>query len=443
MPNAAFMNLQVSDYAIFGVLSAIETYILWFFFYTFLKPAKQREHHIWIGKAIYFVFQYLTYFFSLPLFSSAVPTFFIAIILSLIFFEDDLLYKTITVYIFIFLFYASRTFALAGFLQFGNHVAGGARFPVLPNHVQAVACILALFSTWLLQFFQSLRHRGRMTLYDLMYAVAPAVFLTSLIILFRLELSGQRSSMSYYWGSAVCLFVVTIILFYHLDKITIINENRLRTRLAMSLLEEDKARFGELISQQEETLRIKHDIRQHLMTLQYLLGEKDLDGARSYLDRVLEQKVLNNHLFTTGNPIVDSLMSRKIPHIKSQGIDIQLNMMIPTHLPVDDMDLCVLLSNLLINAQEACERMQAQDEGRKRSIHLDMSQKKNFLYIYVENSYNGKLIYQNGRYQSTKENTNISGIGLNNIGIIVDKYHGIMEITHDAETFRVRIMLPM
>ena len=71
-----------------------------------------------------------------------------------------------------------------------------------------------------------------------------------------------------------------------------------------------------------------------------------------------------------------------------------------------------------------------------------MSQKKNFLYIYVENSYNGKLIYQNGRYQSTKENTNISGIGLNNIGIIVDKYHGIMEITHDAETFRVRIMLP-
>lgn len=282
-----------------------------------------------------------------------------------------------------------------------------------------------------------------MTLYDLMYAVAPAVFLTSLIILFRLELSGQRSSMSYYWGSAVCLFVVTIILFYHLDKITIINENRLRTRLAMSLLEEDKARFGELISQQEETLRIKHDIRQHLMTLQYLLGEKDLDGARSYLDRVLEQKVLNNHLFTTGNPIVDSLMSRKIPHIKSQGIDIQLNMMIPTHLPVDDMDLCVLLSNLLINAQEACERMQAQDEGRKRSIQLDMSQKKNFLYIYVENSYNGKLIYQNGRYQSTKENTNISGIGLNNIGIIVDKYHGIMEITHDAETFRVRIMLPM
>lgn len=273
--------------------------------------------------------------------------------------------------------------------------------------------------------------------------MAPAVFLTSLIILFRLELSGQRSSMSYYWGSAVCLFVVTIILFYHLDKITIINENRLRTRLAMSLLEEDKARFGELISQQEETLRIKHDIRQHLMTLQYLLGEKDLDGARSYLDRVLEQKVLNNHLFTTGNPIVDSLMSRKIPHIKSQGIDIQLNMMIPTHLPVDDMDLCVLLSNLLINAQEACERMQAQDEGRKRSIQLDMSQKKNFLYIYVENSYNGKLIYQNGRYQSTKENTNISGIGLNNIGIIVDKYHGIMEITHDAETFRVRIMLPM
>ena len=152
MPNAAFMNLQISDYAIFGVLSAIETYILWFFFNTFLKPAKQREHHIWIGKAIYFVFQYLTYFFSLPLFSSAVPTFFIAIILSLIFFEDDLLYKTITVYIFIFLFYASRTFALAGFLQFGNHVAGGARFPVLPNHVQAVACILALFSTWLLQF---------------------------------------------------------------------------------------------------------------------------------------------------------------------------------------------------------------------------------------------------------------------------------------------------
>lgn len=433
-------------YSVFVVLSLIETYVLWFFFDTFLHKNPARESHIKVGKALYFVFQCLTYVFYLPLFSSAIPTYLLALLITLFFYEDDLSFKALTVHIFVFLSYACRTFALAGYLQFADTGIIGHRFPVLPAYVQAVACILALLFTFGLKGFQNLRRRNRTAVYEALFAIAPAVFLGVLIVLFRLELTGQRSSMSYYWGSAICLLMVTLILFYHLDKVTIIHENRLHSRLSQSLLEEDKKRFAELISQQKETLRIKHDIRQHLHTLQYMMGENDLAGARRYLDQVLAQKALNHQLFTTGNPIIDSLLGQKIPHIKAQDIKVQLTLMIPPALPVEDMDLCVMLSNLLINAEEACQRIPedwVEEKEQEKWIHLEMVQKKNFLYVNIQNTYDGKVSMENRRYLSVKKNVSYSGIGLSNIAAIVDKYLGVMDISHNAKEFQVQIMLPL
>lgn len=433
---------QILSYVAFAILSYIETYILWFFFNVFLHKNKQRERHIWAGKTIYFIFQCLTYALYFPLFSSAVPTYFLAIAITLIFFDDEVYFKALTVHIFVFLSYACRTLALASTITFIKPVISGHPFPVLPSYVQGLSCLLALVATWGLKGVQVLRRKGQTLVYESLFAVAPAVFLVSLIILFRLEMTGERSSMSYYWGSAICLLVVTLILFYHLDKVTIIHENKLHSFLAKSLLEEDKKRFTELISQQQETLRIKHDIRQHLQTLQYMFSENNIDGARGYLEQVLAQKALNKQLFTTGNPIIDSLLSQKIPHIQSQGIDVQLNLMIPPTLPIEDMDLCVLLSNLLINAQEACMRMPDKEEQPK-SIRLQIVLKKYFLIIDVENSFDGQIAYENGRYLSTKKDVAYSGIGLSNVESIVDRYEGMMDISHQLKEFRVQIMLPV
>ncbi len=433
---------QLLRYIAFGVLSYIETYILWFFFDVFLHKNQRRDRHVWAGKTVYFVFQCLTYVLYLPLFSSALPTYFLAIAITLIFFDDEIYFKALTVHIFVFLSYSCRTFALAGTLSFLSPALSGHPFPVLPSYVQGLSCILALMATWGLRGVQRLRKKGHILVYESLFAVAPAVFLVSLIILFRLEMTGERSSMSYYWGSAICLLVVTLILFYHLDKVTIIHENKLHSRLAQSLLEEDKKRFTELVSQQQETLRIKHDIRQHLQTLQYMFGENNIAGARGYLEQVLAQKALNKQLFTTGNPIIDSLLSQKIPHIQSQGIEVQFNLMIPPALPLEDMDLCVLLSNLLINAQEACMRMEEAQEHQK-CIHLQIVLKKNFLMIDVENTFDGQIAYENGRYLSTKKNVAYSGIGLSNVASIVDKYQGMMDISHQTRAFRVQIMLPV
>ncbi len=430
----------------FGVLSLIETYILWFFFDTFLHRRPEKEPFVLLGKGVYFVFQCLTYFLDFPLFSSAIPTYLLAIGMSLVFYRDDLSFKALTAHIFVFLFYSCRTFALALSLQLsGTPTLSSHTFPVLPSYVQAIACGLAILGTWGLRAFQNLRRRDKHVLYETLFAIAPAVFLVSLIILFRLELTGDRTSMSYYWGSAVCLTVVTLILFYHLDKMSIIHENRLHNQLAQSLLEEDKKRFADLVSQQKETLRIKHDIRQHMMTLQFLFSENKVEDARRYLDQVLAQKALTNQLFTTGNSVLDSLLSQKIPRIKAQGIKVDLNLMIPPNIQIEDMDLCVLLSNLLINAEEASLRLMESPAGLKREaqMKLDVVMKKSFLSIDISNVYDGKVAFENRRYKSVKTNVAHSGIGLSNVESIVDKYDGVMDISHEDNTFRVNILLPV
>ena len=65
------------------------------------------------------------------------------------------------------------------------------------------------------------------------------------------------------------------------------------------------------------------------------------------------------------------------------------------------MDLCIILGNLLDNAQEACCRMEGDTEDR--FIDVEILFKKSFLIIKVTNSYNGQYILKENQYESVKK----------------------------------------
>lgn len=64
-------------------------------------------------------------------------------------------------------------------------------------------------------------------------------------------------------------------------------------------------------------------------------------------------------LYYTENFLVNAILSGRLGPAGNAGIRIECEVRVPENLPIADADLCMLLSNLLDNAVEACERLPA------------------------------------------------------------------------------------
>ena len=92
---------------------------------------------------------------------------------------------------------------------------------------------------------------------------------------------------------------------------------------------------------------------------------------------------------------------------------------------IDDMDLCVLFSNILDNAITACI------EGDVRgtvAISICQSKNHNFLIVEAVNT-------------TSATKAIVFGTGLMNIQHIAEKYHGTMETELSNQRFRISVLL--
>ena len=107
-------------------------------------------------------------------------------------------------------------------------------------------------------------------------------------------------------------------------------------------------------------------------------------------------------------------------------------------LNMEDIDLCRMLTNILENAVEGCQKVSEE----QRIIRLNLHSKGNFLFIKCENSCNeDNLRITNGKYKSSKKNSDKHGYGLKIINGIAEKYNGILNVQVRGGFFAVTTTL--
>lgn len=79
----------------------------------------------------------------------------------------------------------------------------------------------------------------------------------------------------------------------------------------------------------------------------------------------------------------------------------------------------------------------------ERRLSFQMYYGKGIMNIQIENSIKDTPKVQNGIYLTTKSRKEGHGIGLQNVKLVVEKYHGQMEICHTEKSFQVKILLYM
>ena len=273
----------------------------------------------------------------------------------------------------------------------------------------------------------------------------------SIIILFSLTFILLFCvCLEYYWTISGTDATEPFILFFSVVIVAFLMSAFYTNRQALKIEreKEDNARiemqkdFFETLHNSIEIHReIMHDTRHHIQLIQTMFGQGDFDTARKYAEE-LAADVDNLQIdIITNQPIISSLILRFRELALAQNIVFKYD--IPNYIRTDiaDTDICVVLSNLLENAFEACVNSDVKTVTLRIYVQFDL------LFINLENSIapNTSLPKSSRPLLSTKQSLSEHGYGLRSVVRLVSKYNGILKYGKSAaqDTFEVDISLPL
>lgn len=181
----------------------------------------------------------------------------------------------------------------------------------------------------------------------------------------------------------------------------------------------------------------RHDYHNHIQTLLALCDDKE--RTKEYLWKLNDDLISVDTVIKTGNVMVDAILNSKISLLKSRGISVNAKAIVPSELPVSEVDLCTVIGNLLDNAMEAVLH---QTEDDDRFIRVFIGILKEQLYISVYNSTCGELKKIKNTYVSTKRSKN-HGFGLMSVDRIVKKNKGFINRQNEEGVFATEVLLPL
>ena len=181
----------------------------------------------------------------------------------------------------------------------------------------------------------------------------------------------------------------------------------------------------------------RHDYRNHIQTMKVLASGGDLEGIRSYLDRLDTDLNTVDLAVKTGNAMADAILNSKISLAKSRDIPVQVEAHIPVRLKMSELDLCCVIGNLFDNAIEASLALPPEE----RLIRVYMDMKGTQLYLSFTNfTAGGKREKQGGRFLTTKGEGH--GFGLVRIDAIVERLEGYLSRNNEDGAFTTEILIP-
>ena len=190
---------------------------------------------------------------------------------------------------------------------------------------------------------------------------------------------------------------------------------------------------------QEETKKQRHELRHHILALEEMLSQDQYERAADYV-RSLRESVSSLPSGTySDNLVINAVAGHYLNLAKAEGVKVDADIKTESSIPMKDEDLCVLLTNILENALEACRAMKNQPD---RFILLKISANSEHLALTCENSTDARTaIQENDALSSSKSDAQNHGYGIPAIRRIVEKYYGMLKLSNHEGCFTVKISL--
>ncbi len=200
----------------------------------------------------------------------------------------------------------------------------------------------------------------------------------------------------------------------------------------------EKGQREEILKLHENTRRLKHDMKNHIMVITSYLQENALDEAKEYLSHVLDEL---NGIYTyveTGNSVMNYVLNQKLEKACQKGLLVKAEIENLAFACMESVDFVSLLSNLLDNAIEGAVQTETQS---KPEISVSLTARRCYETILVKNSIAESVLEKNPHLLSGKEGDG-HGYGVGQIRRIVDKYDGLCQFYEEENMFCAVAMIP-
>lgn len=177
--------------------------------------------------------------------------------------------------------------------------------------------------------------------------------------------------------------------------------------------------YQKLIANYTNIRSFKHDVKAHHHILNNLLENHSYEEAKLYLKK-MSDKISSSDLYNTNNIYISTILNSFDQMFKENNIKFTFTYNVNNSLNMDNMDICSLFHNLIINTIEANIKITS-----NRFISLTITSIKNNLLIKLVNPIinEDELIYLM-EMKSSKSDSENHGVGLKIINEIINKYNG-------------------
>ena len=194
-------------------------------------------------------------------------------------------------------------------------------------------------------------------------------------------------------------------------------------------VEAQEKHYADLTAQYESIRRMRHDIANHLDTMQALLENSRSGEAAAYLSE-LKAGAYDSTLGICENPIIDAFLHNKIESAGAAGVEIRARVSLSAGLPVSNVDLVRAFGNLLDNAVEACADIAG------ACVSLRCAQLSGCLVICTENPVSHAPAEKQRRIPELER-----GVGSRVLKDLAEKYNGSLKQEQKDGVFMAELIL--
>ncbi len=270
------------------------------------------------------------------------------------------------------------------------------------------------------------------------WIIVTAGFGITLLIAFCVLMTAYRMEWSSYFliAIAVLLCVLDIIIYVFIRRLNIANQKETERQMYIFQIGQQQNDIRRLDQQYQEIAIFRHDIRNQMRCVHDLIAQQDYDGARRYVESMLERHASTAPMqIHCSSSVVNAVVNAQFSRAQNEGI--QCSCRIVTEIvPETEYDLSIILSNLLDNAREACQKQE-----KAGQIILSVSELGGYYRISVRNTISGSVLRNNHGLITGKANRELHGWGLKSVREITDSYSGTMDIFEEEGMFVVSILM--
>lgn len=188
------------------------------------------------------------------------------------------------------------------------------------------------------------------------------------------------------------------------------------------------AHYEKMEQVNREIRRFRHDYNNHINCIVSMIKNNRNEEVLSYINDMSGKLPSDRFTIKTGNYIADAILADKQAEAETHDTRITFEGCIISE--INSTDLCIILSNALDNAIEACSDI----PGDKKISVFGGYQHSCFVLI-VKNPARIEWESSRGLPPSSKKDSTDHGLGLSNISSAVRKYNGTMNISAENGVF--------